>query len=210
MAIDVERLKQIELHYGGMFRDARVKNSPLDEVPARGDRGGDRMVYQDYAPLYAMVLPDRAQRVVEMGIFKGTGLALWADLYEGADIIGLDIDIDRYLNHKPELVALSAFRHSVPRVMEFDELDGESWFNIDFQIEDGSVDVWIDDAIHRTDVILNAWERAEKFMAPRSVYIIEDNSEVGPILQARYAGLPNYEVYVGGEDYRLTAICKLP
>lgn len=208
MAIDVERLKEAEMKFGGMFRDIRTKNSPNDPEPGRGDRGCDRMVYQNYAPLYARVLPEmRKPCIVEMGIFKGTGLAMWSELYPEADIIGLDIDVDRYEIHKPILVGQGAFRAGLPKVLCFDEFCRESWNELAFHLPEGSVDVWIDDAVHRTNVILDAWMMAEKFMAPRSVYIIEDNDSIPKIMTERYAGVDGYEVFTEG---RLTAICKLP
>lgn len=211
MAIDVEKLKDAEMKFGGMFRGARVKHSPFDKLRTGGDRGCDRMVYQGYAPLYARVLQFAAPpemhkpTIVEMGIFTGTGLAMWSVLYPEADIIGLDVDVDRYEEHKATLLSQGAFGAGLPKVIEFDELCDESWNALALQLPEGSVDVWIDDAIHRTDVILQAWQRAEKFMAPRSVYIIEDNDSIPNTMKKRYEGVAGYEVLTEG---RLTAICK--
>lgn len=189
-----------------MFHGQRTKNSPFDKVPSRGDRGCDRMVYQDYAPDYALVLPNNPRRIVEMGIFRGTGLAMWGDLYPSAEIVGLDIDLARYERHLPEMMLLQAFPGGPPRVLHFDELDEASWRELELHLEPGSVDVWVDDAVHRTDVILEAWKRAEKFMAPRSVYIIEDNHEIPRIMHGRYDAVNSYDIH--SRD-RLTAITKV-
>ena len=208
MAIDAERLKQIELKYGGVFNAPRTVHSPFDKLQCGQDRGCDRMVYQNYAPLYARVLPDmRKPTVVEMGIFRGHGLAMWGDVYPEGDIIGLDVDPLRYENHRAELMALGAFPAGLPKVLRFDELDPESWKELEYHLEPGSVQVWIDDALHRTDVILGAWARAEKFMAPRSVYIIEDNDAIPERMHKRYDDVDGYDIITEG---RLTAICKNP
>ena len=205
MAIDVERLKEAEMQFGGMFRDVRYKNSPMDKEPGRGDRGCDRMVYQNYAPLYAEVLPENPKRIVEMGIFKGTGLAMWSVLYPDADIIGLDVDTERYRNYLPTLKGQGAFKETQPLVMEFDEFNKDDWREMEMIIRPESVDVWIDDAVHRTDVIMDAYNFARRFMAPGSVYIIEDNEWVPDLMRQKYEGVDGFEVVADG---RLTAILK--
>lgn len=213
MAIDDQRLIEAELQFGGMFRGERVKHSPHDKLRVGGDRGCDRMEYQNYAPIYAAALKTltrEPKRIVEMGIFAGTGLAMWSVLFPEADIIGLDVDIDRYKKHLPILKEQGAFQAREPRVFEFDELDAGSWDLLYCIIEQGSVDLWIDDAIHRTDVILEAEKKARGFMAPRSVYLIEDNSTVPEIMWNRYTGRNDYDILIGGEDDRVVALCKLP
>lgn len=59
--------------------------------------GGDRMLHHGYAKKYAeYLLPflNRVQpvTVLECGILRDTGIAIWCDLFQEGRIIGLDID----------------------------------------------------------------------------------------------------------------------
>jgi hypothetical protein len=161
------------------------------------------MDYQNYAPGYAAHLPDTAQVVVEMGIFKGTGLALWKDLYPDAEVIGLDLDLDRYHDHTEELIKLGAFKTGLPEVYEFDEFEDDSWDMLAEVLPAGCVDVWVDDACHDARAIIQAFRRAKPFMAPGGVYIMEDNADVYDRLRE--------EGDIGGSIHqyaqRLTIVC---
>lgn len=205
MAIDAERLIELERKYGGVHRGARRINSPNDPRPTGSDRGGDRMEFQRYAAGYAHVLPDNPEVIVEMGIFKGTGLAMWCDLYPKAEIIGLDIDIDRCTNHTPELKKLGAFQGPPDqvRLLLFDETMEDSWMGLYSFMGFECVDVWVDDAIHDEHVIINAFECGKKFIKPGGVYIIEDNAYVADMLRQKYRTL---DIQSWGEDNRLTTI----
>lgn len=203
MAIDAQRLIDLELKYGGVHRGARRINSPNDPRPTGSDRGGDRMEFQRYAAGYAAVLPDDPLRVVEMGIFRGTGLAMWCDLYPDAQIIGLDIDLDRFREAVPELGAMGAWEDNTPIIYEFDETLETSWMELYGELGLETVDVWVDDAIHDEKVIMAAFECGKKFIKPGGVYIIEDNAYVGDMLRQKYRTL---DIQSWGEDNRLTTI----
>jgi hypothetical protein len=206
MAIDDERLRVIELKYGGSYKVAKNVISPHYAGRSKYDthKGNDRMNEHGYAKDYARVLPKDAKTVVELGILGGTGLALWSEVYPSADLIGLDIDLSHYSRNYYTLLANGAFGGGSPRVFVFDELARDSWNELDLILEEQSVTVWVDDAIHDTDVIIQTWKRARKFMAPRSVYIIEDNDEVGDMLKTMY---PDLEIYT---RRRFTAIQLCP
>ena len=208
MAIDAERLKQAEAQFGDMFFAPRVVNSPMDASPNRRDRGCDRMNHQDYAPYYAQALPKHVKQIVEMGIFQGHGLAMWSVLYPESDIIGLDIDPDRYLKHKAVLESQGAFPNGDPKVLCFDELSPDSWKEVALHLEPESVDVWVDDAIHRTGVIIKAWNHARKYIRRGGVYIIEDNDEIPKIMREDYDRSDVWEVHTW-PHCRLTAMVRL-
>lgn len=202
MAIDAQRLIDLERKYGGVHRDARRINSPNDPRPTGSDRGGDRMEFQRYAEGYASVLPEDPACIVEMGIFKGTGLAMWEELYPDADIIGLDIDLDRCTENYPNLRE-KGFDGELVRLIEFDETMPESWLELYNQIGLECVDFWVDDAIHDEGVIMAAFEFGKKFIRPGGVYIIEDNAYVADMLRQKYSTL---DIQSWGEDNRLTTI----
>jgi hypothetical protein len=88
--------------------------------------GGDRMLHNGYAPIYAAFLqPLLGQRnltIAEFGILKGTGLAIWCDAFPGCRLLGFDIDLAHFLDNKPKLKRKGAFKDHEPELHEFDQL----------------------------------------------------------------------------------------
>ena len=162
--------------------------------------GGDRMEDHGYADDYSRVLPDTAERIVEMGILAGSGLAVWSNIYPDAEIVGLDIDLSHFSKNREYLKEQGAFPNNDPITLVFDELDPQSWENLVNTVPLASVDVFIDDAMHDTETILFAFALGKKFVKSGGVYIIEDNNEVGKVLADRY---PHYGYYVND---RFTAV----
>ena len=95
-----------ELEYGGYViniprnivsnKDPRTK----EQILWGGMTGGDRMskLHQGYAKIYAKHLRPFIQRekpvvLVEVGILRGTGVAIWSELFPNGRILGLDIDL---------------------------------------------------------------------------------------------------------------------
>lgn len=205
MAIDAERLIELEKKYGGRYVVPGRNISPLMKTVDNYEchEGGDRMGPHGYAEHYAKVLPKTPDVIVEMGILRGTGLALWSELYPGVKLVGLDINVNNFMEHKDELLAKGAFKARLPVVLPFDEFDMYYWDSLATLLPRNSVDVWIDDAVHETGAILNAFELAYPFMYDRSVYIIEDNEEAGAIIRDT-TGLT---VYTEGQ-FTAVEICR--
>jgi hypothetical protein len=202
MAFDAERLIAIEAKYGTKHKVERRVTSPYYKGKNlyNTHQGGDKMHHHGYAEDYARVLPEDPKVVVEMGILTGVGLATLSHLYPDADLYGLDIDLSHYSQACSSLLQRGAFRRKLPELVAFDELCGKDWQELEDILPRSSVDLWIDDAIHDTDVIIRAFKSARKFMAPGGVYIIEDNDEVADALALMY---PDREIYSRG---RFTAI----
>ena len=83
-----------------MTNVARRRVSPRDERTAEqlafgGMTGGDRMLHHGYGPTYARYLRPFLGgwnlTVAEFGILKGTGLAMWCDLFPDARVILRDV-----------------------------------------------------------------------------------------------------------------------
>jgi hypothetical protein len=140
---------------------ARRRVSPRDERTAEqlafgGITGGDRMLHHGYGPTYARYLRPFLGgwnlTVAEFGILKGTGLAMWCDLFPDARVIGLDIDIGHFEEHRSTLERRGTFRQNKPELHEYDQLvSGQDRLR---QILKGStLDVVIDDgpAFDRVD-----------------------------------------------------------
>lgn len=197
----VEWLILSEAHYGGYQRAiARRRVSPLDPGGPTGGsgrfEGGDRMspVRHGYAAKYAEHLApfaadrERPYTVVEVGILRGMGLALWSDLFPRASVLGFDLDLSYFRENEAFLRSRGAFAAENLRLAEFDQYaaDPRSMGEL---LGGRRIDVLIDDGCHQDQAILNTFDAARPHLAERFVYFIEDNRTVLPALQARHPGL---------------------
>ena len=76
-----------------------------------------------------LLAPSRARpnvQVLEIGVWYGKSLAMWCDFFDDATpegsctVHGVDCDLRRYREHRPDLEALGAFRRNRCVVWEFD------------------------------------------------------------------------------------------
>lgn len=177
-----------EIKYGGrVIRVPRRKVSPYDprtqeQIAYRGDSGGDRMLYNGYAEKYAEYLRsfiqnNNARVIVEVGILKGTGLAIWSELFPQATVFGLDIDPSRFFDNEQDLISRGAFKQTRPCIHTFDQFVHNG--SLLEKILDGQkIDICIDDGFHSNETILNTFEDMVPFLANNFVYFIEDNRQV--------------------------------
>ena len=188
-------LREVEQHFGGLYKTRRGKVSPHDprgqSVAHRGTmRGGDRMGHHGYAEAYAGVLSGLLGRndltIVELGILGGSGLALWCHLFPTARVIGLDVDLDHFRSNEASLRARGAFQRNAPRVYEFDELaHGHLIGDI---LAGRQIDLMIDDALHDSASIMQAMREFMPYLAEGGVYIVEDNATVHHDIRRAYPG----------------------
>lgn len=195
-------LAATEKRFGGYHRNvprghvSEFDPRTPDQIATGGMTGGDRMFHHGYAEAYADGLaPFVAERnkewtILEVGILKGTGLALWSELFPNADVIGLDIDLDHTRSNLPMLKQRGAFPRTDPELHRFDQFaDGES--RIAEILNGRNVDICIDDGFHSTETILKTAEAIAPFLSERFVYFAEDNDHVAPSLEARF---PKWDV----------------
>jgi len=96
-----------ELEYGGYVTNiprniVSNKNSRTKEqILWGGMKGGDRMsrLHHGCAKIYTKYLQPFVQRqksvvLVEIGVLRGTRVAIWSELFPSGRIIGLDIDLN--------------------------------------------------------------------------------------------------------------------
>lgn len=167
--------------------------SPLDPkgAPLRihdGHRMGKKMtgLEHNYAPVYSYYLAKRrVNTLVEMGVLRGIGLAIWCDVFPNAQVIGLDIDPSHFMRHKSKLIELGAFKSNTPLISKFDELSDEAATGLRILAPDG-IDVFIDDALHYDAAIIQAFEKFWPLINKGGVYFIEDNSRVVFALRRKF------------------------
>lgn len=190
------RLEQIEARFGGVQRGVeRRRVSKFDprtpaELARGAMQGGDRMALHGYAAHYARYLLPILKRpglvVVELGVLRGSGLALLCELFPHARrVIGLDVDSSHYREHRSKLEALGAFRRKQPEVHEFDELAPDAAERFASILAGDKVDVFIHDALHTDGPILATMAHVTRHLRPGFRCFIEDNSTVATkIMQA--------------------------
>lgn len=191
------RLEQLEVRFGGVQRNVERRRvsrydprGPVSQI--RGTmQGGDRMCEHGYSAHYANHLLPRMKCaglvVVEIGVLRGSGLALLCEIFPKASrVIGLDVDPSHYRGHRKTLEALGAFRKKSPEVHEFDELAPDAALRLAGILAGDKIDVLIHDALHYDKAILGTLSHALSQMRPDGVAFIEDNATVAKPLRERY------------------------
>ena len=190
-------LVERELRYGGYVTDLkRYRISELDgrsfEPDNPGMTGGDRMNSRrhDYGRIYARYLRPFLEdgppvTLVEVGVLRGTGLAIWSDLFPDGRVIGLDIDLTHFESNLGRLVRLGAFEARNQEVHLFDGFVDNSQYLVQI-LQGDSVDIVIDDASHVDESILATFESFRERLARKFVYFVEDNKDVHSELMRRY------------------------
>ena len=185
----------IEKKYGGFIKNVK-SNKVSDFVPRSelkvktgGCTGGDRMYFSNFGKIYSkyllnLIKKNRNKKItlVEVGILKGNGLAMWSDIFPNAEIIGLDIDLAHTQNNIKNLKSLGAFKKSDPELYVFDQfIDGED--EIRKLLNHRKIDVIIDDGFHSDETILNTFHATKPFLSDNFTYFIEDSESAYKILQ---------------------------
>lgn len=179
----VRWLIESEIRYGGFVTSverrkvSRRDPRTLEQLAFGGMTGGDRMLHNGYAEGYAKhlarFLSADGLTLAEFGILKGSGLAMWCDLFPTARVVGLDIDLGHFERNRPELEQRGAFRENAPVLAEYDQFaDGREILRD--MLGGGALDIVIDDGFHSLETIRNTWRSCEPNLAERFVYFVED------------------------------------
>lgn len=180
-------LRGAELRFGGFNaglekrRISNLDNRPAQQLATEGMNGGDRMsrAHHNYAPTYAMHLSrwldDGASPViVELGILRGSGLAMWCDLFPTGTVLGLDIDLSHFRDNLPALTARGAFRHNRPELAGFDSFLPDTSGLVEL-LAGRNIDIVIDDGPHTLEAISATARALRPLLAERFTYFVEDN-----------------------------------
>ena len=204
-----------EIRYGGISTGvAREKVSPhdrrgLDDRESNLATGGDRMLHHGYAKHYAtFLLPfvrnrDRHIVICEFGILKGTGLAIWCDLFPNARCIGLDVDLSNTEKNMNNLRQIGAFSKNTPELYEYDQFVYSADY-LEELLNGDKIDIVMDDGHHSDESILTTLESVRPHLGKQFVYLIEDNPFVHKKIQSNYNGCTLFS------DSELTVITSLP
>lgn len=196
-----------EKKYGGRITNVpRNKVSHLDPrskkaIKTGGMTGGDRMLHHGYAKKYAeylsRVLKEGASNVVliEVGILRGSGVAMWCDIFNDGRIIGLDIDLGHIHGNMKNLKKAGAFKKCNPELYEFDQfLDNKKYLKK--LLKKDKINICIDDGVHTDEAILSTMKSVVPNLSKDFTYFIEDNTQVHKKIRKRY---PDFYVENEGE-----------
>lgn len=157
------------MRYGGFVGGlTRHRASELDNRSLQWGRhslmGGDRMSPRrhGYAPFYARYLAPflalgDAVTLVEVGILRGTGLAIRSDLFPDGRIVGLDIGLPHFQGYVDRLSGMGAFEAGNHEVHEFDGFMDSRQYLADILHED-RMHIVVDDASHADESIMTTFE----------------------------------------------------
>lgn len=204
-----EWLSLCELEMGGIVQQVERKRvSDLDprsaeELQVGGMTGGDRMIHHDYSEIYARHLAPWVGRgedlvVLEAGILKGTGLAVWSKLFPDATLIGLDIDLRYTQDNMAALKARGAFAKGDPILLEFDQFAPDT-AELERHLAGRTIDIVIDDGFHSDETIINTFNALKPLLSKEFVFFAEDNDTVSGALangNPELAVLPHGELTV--------------
>jgi len=181
-----EILEFLEMKYGGP-----VFSNP-NRLTLGSAAGGDRMspFFHSYSLKYSEYLSPLRQseepiNILEVGILKGTGLAIWSDYFERKRIHGFDYDLSNFENNIDNLLELGAFKDGLPVTKFFDQFSDNTEI-LRETFGDKKLHVVIDDAFHSDESIINTFEELQPYLAQNFVYFIEDNRTAWKNLQVKY------------------------
>ena len=180
-------------YIGGLPRRVMSEHHDSDtkaKLERRLMQGGDRMLFHDYGKVYTRYLApfvssSNSFTLIELGILKGTGLAIWCDLFESGRIIGLDIDLEYFNANIEKLKGLGAFANNMPELHYFDQHEDNHEYLGEI-LGDDKIDIFIDDGVHDSEAIMKTMECVVPYLSDRFVYFIEDNKWVHSQIRQSY------------------------
>jgi hypothetical protein len=173
----------------------------VEEIRAGGMTGGDRMssAHHGYAGVYEQYLRPFLGKpgvvVAEVGILKGTGLAIWSELFPDGRIIGLDIDLGNIRANMDNLKSHGAFSSGNLELHEYDQFVDNREMLAGILIG-AKIDIFIDDGLHTPETIFRTFESMHSHLAEQFVYFIEDNATIHEEFRKM---VPQYRVDHQGE-----------
>ena len=189
-------LIELEQKYsGGIYTTVRTKKSKKDIKLKH--TGGDRMKSKNHNYSYDYnkflePLQNKKINLAEVGILKGSGLAIWSDMFhKDSRIIGFDIDTDIFNNNLNNLIELGAFTKSKPEIFTMDQWNDNTIFLKDI-LKNDKLDVVIDDGCHANETVLKTFKSFLPYLNKKFIYFVEDNWKAYSIFKSEY---PQFNVY---------------
>lgn len=148
----------------------------LNEICAKYKVGGwpDKGDVHSYLEVYSEVLApyrESAKTVLEIGLMSGESLRMWTEYFSNAKVYGMDIDV-KPIGGIADLSSAIADGYPICIGDAADPNTIAKFFTA-FRF-----DVVIEDANHDIDQQLSIYRALRPYMAPSSIYIIEDVQDI--------------------------------
>jgi cephalosporin hydroxylase len=190
--VNGELLAELEGRYSPVKGKLPAVRSPLERWRSnRWNEGGDKMSADrhGYADDYARLLARwDTPTLVEVGVFQGASLAIWCDLFPQGRVVGLDVDLSRYWQHRPELKAAGAFALSDPVVVDGWDAYAPNVTALAQALDGRTIDVLVDDGPHTDVAVLSVYDAVAPLLSPSFTYIVEDMPNGADLLATRTDG----------------------
>jgi len=185
--VTAEQLIDLEARFAPQVEKGPSAFSPLErERTCAHNLGGDKMAgdRNGYAEFYAwLVNKVQPETLVELGVFRGSSLAVWDAVWPGIRLLGLDLELGRYEQNLPALLHRGAFPDGLPEVRTFDAYKPDVRTIWDMV---GIVDVFVDDGPHTLSAIETCL--AEVGPLVRQAYVVEDYAGTKALLERQFPG----------------------
>jgi hypothetical protein len=185
-----EELQALEARYAPAKGKLPAVRSPLERWRQnRWNEGGDKMSADrhGYADDYARLLARwEAPTIVEVGVFQGVSLAIWCDMFPDGKVIGLDLDLNRFWDHRHFLADQGAFTRNYPTVVGAWDAYAPNVQVLGQVLKGRTIDVLVDDGPHTDVAVTTVIEALRPFMSSAFTYIVEDMPNGGELLSAAY------------------------
>jgi copper homeostasis protein len=155
--------------------------------------GGDKTsAGQGFTSFYSELLsPRRHERglvLVEIGVWYGKSLAMFCDFFTAGDaeLIGVDINLGRWHEHRPELERMGAFTRNTTRALEYDTYSDTFAHFARTQLP--PPDIVLDDGNHNAASQWHVFSILWPCLRPGGTYIIEDIEQPAPFFELDSSG----------------------
>jgi hypothetical protein len=183
-------LRALEARYSPSKGKLPAVRSPLERWRKnRWNEGGDKMSADrhGYADDYARLLSRwEAPTLVEVGIFQGASLAIWCDVFPDGKVVGLDLDLSRFWDHRHFLSEQGAFGRNYPTVVGDWDAYAPNVQVLGQVLQGRTIDVLVDDGPHTDVAVTTVVEALRPFMSESFTCIVEDMPNGGALLAGAY------------------------
>jgi len=187
--VNGEMLARLEARYAPVKGKLPAVRSPLERWRQnRWNEGGDKMSAErhGYADDYARLLSRwTAPTIVEVGVFQGVSLAVWCDLFPDGTVIGLDLDLNRFYEHRHFLADQGGFSRNFPMVVGGWDAYAPNVQVLRQALRGRTIDVLVDDGPHTDVAVLTVLDALLPFMSPQFTYIVEDMPNGADLIRSR-------------------------
>jgi predicted O-methyltransferase YrrM len=165
--------EQSQLSVGDVVFDLM---EPADdaEIPRRPRLLKDRALVLDYERVFDARTLTSDSRMLEMGLADGASAIFWAELFDPAFYVGVDIAPGPRSDWLDDYVARRGLAERLVTIWGVDQADGAALRTIVAEHRAAPLDVIIDDASHLYDESKASFEALFPLVRDGGIYVIED------------------------------------